>query len=272
VTIGSEARAAELIAASSLPAPEARSLLAFALGATRESLIAHPRRPVGAGDAARFRRLCERRSAGEPMAYLLGEREFFGRRFRVDRSVLIPRPETECLVEAALRALQGLSRPRVIDLGTGSGCIAVTLALERTDARVCATEVSAAALELAQANAAQLGAHVELLHGNWYEAAHWRFDLIVSNPPYVAAGDPHLAALGCEPRSALTDGADGLGCLRAIIEQADGHLTEQGTLLVEHGYDQGAAVRALMRQNGFRSVQTLPDLAGLDRVCQARRA
>ncbi len=205
------------------------------------------------------------------MAYLLSQREFFGRRFRVDRSVLIPRPETECLVEAALQQIRGLSRPSVLDLGTGSGCIAITLALERPDAEVSAVEVSEAALELARTNAAELGACVVFIHGDWYAPTHRRFDMIVSNPPYVAAQDPHLAELGCEPREALTDGGDGLSCLRTIIGRAPAHLTDGGALLVEHGYDQGDAVRAMMIENGFGSVRTLTDLAGVERVCQGQR-
>jgi release factor glutamine methyltransferase len=260
-----------LIAASGLPASEARALLAFVLDATRESLIARPQRQIPPGAAARLRELCGRRLAGEPMAYLLGQREFFGRPFRVGRSVLIPRPETECLVEAALQQLEDESAPSVIDLGTGSGCIAITLALERPDAELWATDVSEPALELARTNAAELGARVQFLRGHWYAPAQRHFDLIVSNPPYIAAGDPHLAELGCEPSGALTDGGDGLSCLRAIIEQAGEHLNERGALLVEHGYDQGAAARALMRQNGFQCVFTRTDLAGLERVCVALR-
>ncbi len=263
--------ARDLIAASGIAALEARSLLAFALEATRESLIAQPQRQVAASAEARFRELCTRRLAGEPMAYLLGQREFFGRRFRVDRSVLIPRPETECLVEAALMELQAENSPSVIDLGTGSGCIAITLALERPDAGVWATDVSEQALELARTNAAELGARVHFLHGEWFAPARRRFDLIVSNPPYVAAADPHLDELGCEPSGALTDGGDGLACLRAIIGQAQAYLNEGGALVVEHGYDQGAAVRALMRQSGFQSVCTRTDLSGIERLCVARR-
>jgi release factor glutamine methyltransferase len=205
------------------------------------------------------------------MAYLVGQREFFGRCFRVDRSVLIPRPETECLIETALDLLSGQDRPSVVDLGTGSGCIGITLALERPDAAVWATDVSHQALELARANACALGAEVRFLNADWYGAALGRFDLIVSNPPYIAAGDPHLAALRDEPRQALTDDRDGLSCLRAIIGQARTHLTGHGALLVEHGHDQGDAVRGLMRQNGLRSIQTHTDLAGLERACLARR-
>jgi release factor glutamine methyltransferase len=261
----------DLVTGSGIAVLEARSLLAFALRATRESLITQTQRAVEASAAGRFRELCERRKAGEPMAYLLGQREFFGRPFRVDPSVLIPRPETECLIDLALQLLSGLSGPSVIDLGTGSGCIAVTLALERPDAQVWATDVSDPALELARINASELGAHVTFLHGHWFAPVQGRFDLIVSNPPYIAPGDPHLDELRCEPRGALTDGRDGLSCLRAIIEQSSAYLSDGGALLVEHGFDQGAAVRALMRQNGLRSAQTRMDLAGLERVCLARR-
>jgi release factor glutamine methyltransferase len=265
------AAARELIAASGIAVPEARSLLALVLGVARESLIAQPLRNVDDTAASRFRDLCQRRLAGEPMAYLLGQREFFGRCFRVDRSVLIPRPETECLIDLALEVLCGLDRPSVVDLGTGSGCIGITLALERPDAAVWATDVSDQALELARANACELGAEVTFLNADWYGPDLGRFDLIVSNPPYIAGGDPHLAGLPDEPRRALTDDRDGLSCLRAIIGQAGTHLTERGMLLVEHGYDQGAAVRDLMRRNGLRSVQTRTDLAGLERACLARR-
>ena len=261
--------AGDLIASSGIVASEARALLAFALGATRESLIAQPQRAIPAAIVASFRDLCRRRLAGEPMAYLQAEREFFGRRFRVDRSVLIPRPETECLVEAALQQLRPRKRPSVLDLGTGSGCIAITIALERADAEVSATELSESALELARVNAAALGATVEFIHGNWYAPVRQLYDLIVSNPPYVAVNDPHLAELACEPATALTDGADGLGCLRTVIEGAPACLNGQGALLVEHGYDQGAQVRAMATSSGFRSVRTLIDLAGVERVCVA---
>ncbi|HEY4038928.1 MAG TPA: peptide chain release factor N(5)-glutamine methyltransferase [Burkholderiaceae bacterium] len=266
---GSRRSAGELIASSGILASEARTLLAFALNATRESLIAHPQLQVPPGAADRFRALCRRRQAGEPMAYLRMEREFFGRRFRVDPAVLIPRPETECLVQAALEALKQFHRPSVLDLGTGSGCIAITLALERADAEVSATDLSEAALELARANAVALGARVEFIHGNWYGPIRRRYDLIVSNPPYVAVNDPHLAELANEPLAALTDGADGLTCLRAVLDGAPACLTSQGTLLIEHGYDQGALVRAMATSKGFRAVRTRVDLAGADRICIA---
>jgi len=261
--------ARDLIASSGIVASEARALLAFALEATSEALIAHPQLSVPPRVADRFRDLCARRQTGEPIAYLRMEREFFGRRFRVNPSVLIPRPETECLVEAALGELKRFRRPRVLDLGTGSGCIAITLALERTDAEVSATDLSETALDVARANAAALGARVEFIHGDWYAPVRQPCDLIVCNPPYVAAGDPHLAQLACEPIAALTDGADGLTCLGAVIDGAPARLTVQGVLLIEHGYDQGASVRAMARSRGFRSVSTLVDLAGIERVCVA---
>jgi len=266
-----ENRVADLIASSGIAPTEARSLLAFALDASREWLIAHPQGPVGSTAARRFGDLCGRRQAGEPMAYLLGEREFFGRRFAVDPSVLIPRPETEGLVEAALHEMEGLSDPSILELGTGSGCVAIVLALERPDARVVATDASESALALAQINAIELAAQAEFLHGDWYAPVRGRrFDLIVSNPPYIAAADPHLAELGCEPRHALTDEGDGLSCLQTIIAGAGAHLNQVGVLVLEHGFDQGAAVRALMRQHGLGSVRTRADLAGLERVCIAR--
>jgi release factor glutamine methyltransferase len=261
--------AQELIDCSGIVASEARALLAFTLGVPRESLIAQPRRQVPGASAARFRDLCARRLDGEPMAYLRNEREFFGRPFRVDRSVLIPRPETECLVEAALEALRGHTRPRVLDLGTGSGCIAITLALERDDAEVVATDVSEGALEVARANAAALGGRVRFVHGDWYAPIRERYHLIVSNPPYVAAGDPHLAELTSEPIAALSDGADGLSCLRAIVEGAPACLELRGTLAIEHGFDQSEAVRAMVKSKGFGSVHTRRDLAGVERVCVA---
>ena len=271
--VGGEGSSAdELIAASGLPAIEARGLLAFELRVAREALIARPEQRVAEDAARRFASLCARRRAGEPIAYLLGEREFFGRRFRVDSRVLIPRPETECLVEESLRAIEAVSSARVVDLGTGCGCIAITLALERPDARVHGTDSSERALEVAQANASELGARVEFLHGSWYAPLTGGFDLIVSNPPYVAVGDPHLANLSFEPGVALTDGSDGLASLRAVVQQASAHLVEGGALVVEHGFDQATQVQAMMRASGLRSVCTHADLAGLPRLCVGRQA
>jgi release factor glutamine methyltransferase len=265
---------AALLAASGLPALEARALLARELGVPRERLLAHPEATVDPARARSFSALTGRRLAGEPLAYLLGGKEFYGRWFAVSAAVLVPRPETELLVELALRHLAGIERPRVLELGTGSGCIAITLALERPDAQITATDRSHEALTIARANAATLGASALLfVHGNWFEPLPTRaqFDLIVSNPPYVAADDPHLAALSHEPALALTSGGNGLAGLRAIIEGGRTHLGAGGMLAVEHGYDQAAAVRALLVEHGWSGTQTYRDAAGHERATTALR-
>lgn len=256
-----------LLAGSGLPVAEARALLAHGLGVPRERLVAYPESPVDADRVAAFRAAAQRRAAGEPLAYLLGQKEFFGRDFAVTPDVLVPRPETELLVEIALGRLRLAARPRALDLGTGSGCIAVTLALEHPGARVTATDASDAALAVARRNAGRLGAEVEFRRGDWYDAvaADARFDLIVANPPYVAPGDPHLEALRHEPEQALTDGRDGLACLEAIVAGAPSHLADDGWLAVEHGFDQSAAVQGLFRRAGLRP-QSRADLAGHLRV------
>jgi release factor glutamine methyltransferase len=265
---------AELIGASALPAREARALLAHRLRLPREQLIAHPEQLVSDCDAAVFRALAARRVAGEPLAYLLGTQEFYGRAFDVSPAVLVPRPETERLVELALERICGIAAPRVLDLGTGSGCIAVTLALERPDANVVATDVAESALAIAHGNANRLGARVEFHCGAWYEAlppGSAPFDLIAANPPYVARGDPHLEGLRFEPRHALTDGSDGLASLRAVVRGAADHAAARGWLIVEHGYDQQDAVCALFVQHGWRAHAFL-DLAGQPRVTLGQRA
>lgn len=273
---------AALLAGSGLALPEARALLAQRLQVARERLVAHPETIVAAADADAFVALARRRAQGEPLAYLLGEKEFYGRAFAVTPDVLVPRPETELLVDLALermRALVDESRkldgPRVLDLGTGSGCIAVTLALECPAAQVTATDASAGALAVARRNAERLGAAVAFRSGDWYDAlpADAEFDLIVSNPPYVAAGDPHLHDLRFEPSQALTDGRDGLTCLRAITAGAGRRLAPRGWLLVEHGYDQAAAVGALFARSGL-DAETRADGAGHPRVTlgQVRQA
>lgn len=253
---------------------DARLLLEYASGCSHADLLARPETALPAPALAQFLAWVERRAAGEPFAYLVGEAEFRGRVFQVSPDVLIPRPETELLVELARERLRGIARPRVLDLGTGSGIIAVSLALECPAAEVVAVDLSAAALAVARNNAGRLGARVDFRAGSWYEAlAGERFDLIVSNPPYVAAGDPHLALNGlpCEPQMALTDGADGLDCIRAIVAGAAGHLTADGALFFEHGYDQGAASRNLLTTAGFKAAFTRTDLAGIDRVSGGQR-
>jgi release factor glutamine methyltransferase len=244
---------------------EARLLLAQATGFSEASVLAHPERELPAEAEARFRDLAARRKHGEPIAYLLGEKEFYGLPLAVNPAVLIPRPETELLVELALARKPA----SVLDLGTGSGAIALALKRHLPAARVVAVERSAAALAVAQRNALKLGLEVEFRHGLWFEpVAGECFDVVVSNPPYVAMGDPHLDAgdLRFEPRSALVAGADGLESIRAIVRGAPGHLNPGGRLLLEHGLGQDAEVRRLLREAGLEDIATWPDLAGIARV------
>lgn len=264
----------QALVASALPRLEAQRLLAHVTGWTRETLLAHPERALDAKAAAVFAALAARRQHGEPLAYLVGGKEFYGREFVVSPAVLVPRPETELLVDAALAFAR--ARPtatlRVLDLGTGSGCLAVTLALEWPAATVTAVDASADALAVATENARRLHANVAFAHGDWYAPVAGPFDLIVANPPYVAATDPHLQALRFEPALALTDGADGLSCLRQIIAAAPAHLAPGGAVMVEHGFDQAGAVAALMQAAGLREVVLQHDLAGQPRLSWARRA
>jgi release factor glutamine methyltransferase len=222
-------------------------------------------------EAARLDALVQRRLAGEPIAYIVGEREFFGLPFRVGPGVLIPRPDTELIVELSLERLP--PRGRLLDMGTGSGAIAVACAHARRDASVTALDLSEDALAIARANAAANGAQVRFLQSDWFSAiGEERFELIASNPPYIAAGDEHLSQgdLRFEPVGALTDHADGLSALRIIIDGAPGHLVPGGWLLLEHGYDQAEAVRALLAARGFLDVQSWRDLAGIERVSGGR--
>ncbi|HEU0199657.1 MAG TPA: peptide chain release factor N(5)-glutamine methyltransferase [Burkholderiaceae bacterium] len=259
---------AEVLKTSGLPVAEARALLAHVLAVPREGLIAHPDAHVEARAYFAFDELATRRRSGEPLAYLLGAKEFYGRSFAVSPAVLIPRPETELLIDLALAALRDMHAPRILDLGTGSGCIAITLALERRDATVCAVETSDDALALARANAQRLGAAVEFAIGPWYTAVTGRFHAIVSNPPYIAIGDPHLREgdLRFEPTAALIAGPDGLAALRAVIEGAPTYLEPGGVLLVEHGFDQGKSVRALFAAARLVEVRTERDAAGIERA------
>ena len=228
---------------------------------------------ITADTAAHFEALAARRRSGVPLAYLRGEQEFYGRPFSVGPDVLIPRPDTETLIEVTLACLRVRRAPQVLELGTGSGCIAVTLQLERPDTVVTATDISPKALEVARRNAQQMGANVDFRTGSWFDAidASAQFDLIVSNPPYVAAADPHLADLAHEPSIALTGGADGLSCLAAIIDGARPHLSEGGWLVLEHGYDQAKAVADLMSAAGMEGAEVIRDAAGHKRVTRVRR-
>lgn len=258
-----------------LPALEARMLLTHVTGLTRTQLITRDTEVLDAAASDALAALVGRRLAGEPMAHLVGNREFFGRQFIVTPDVLIPRPDTEVAVDAALARLAGKDSPAVLDLGTGSGILAVTIACERPDAQVWATDISPAALAVAQRNADALGAaNVRFLLSDWYGAVPARrFALIVSNPPYIAAGDPHLGQgdLRFEPLDALTDHGDGLGDVAIIAAGAGERLEADGWLLVEHGYDQGEAVRGLFAQAGFADVATLRDLGGNERCTAGRR-
>lgn len=256
-----------------LPALETRILASQALGLTRVQLITQSDRPLTATEAQALSDLIRRRLAGEPIAYIVGQREFFGLSFAVTSAVLIPRPETELLVELALQHLP--QNGRVLDLGTGSGAIAVALAHQRPDANVTALDASEEALTIARDNAARNGAAVRFLHSDWYTALdEERFDIIVSNPPYIEKNDPHLAQgdLRFEPLNALTDHADGLSDLRTIVAGAGRHLAAGGWLMMEHGYDQAEAVRALLTDQGFTQVQSWKDLAGIERVSGGRRS
>ncbi|MCX8748812.1 peptide chain release factor N(5)-glutamine methyltransferase [Snodgrassella sp. B3088] len=255
---------------SGLPRLEARMLLQHVLTISHSHIIAHGTRLLSNSELASLNQLCQRRLAGEPLAYLLGWREFYGRRFQVSEAVLIPRPETEHLVDAVLAHLP--AQGTLWDLGTGSGAIAVTIACERPDAQIWAADISEEALAVAQANASALQAQVRFGQGSWYQAqpqpAPHSVDVIVSNPPYIDAQDPHLQQgdLRFEPQQALTDNHNGLSAFETIIAGAKDFLRADGWLLFEHGYDQGEAVRNILSQYKFRKIQTLADLAGLDRV------
>lgn len=249
---------------------DAQMLLLLALQRSphdRAWLIVHDGDALDAGAAARLEALVQRRQHGEPVAYLRGDQEFFGLTLSVDPRVLVPRPDTETLVAWALEVLNGLPGPAsVLDLGTGSGAIALAIKSQRPTAAVTATDASAGALAVARANADRLGLAVDFHAGHWLSAVPGqRFDLIVSNPPYIAEGDPHLGALGHEPGSALTAGADGLDDIRILVSTAPQALNPSGWLLLEHGHDQAPAVRALLQAAGFEQVGSRTDLAGIGR-------
>jgi release factor glutamine methyltransferase len=248
---------------------DARLLLREAASVSEATLVGFSERALTAEAARQFVDWLQRREAGEPVAHILGCREFYGHLFRVTADTLIPRPDTELLVELALSGLEDVPVPaRVLDLGTGTGAIAISIALA-SSAQVAAVDASAAALAVAQDNAQRLGANLRCLHGSWFSPVEGEtFDIIVSNPPYIAENDPHLSQgdVRFEPLSALTSGADGLDDIRVIVAQAATHLNADGSLLIEHGYDQAAAVRALLAAAGFREVQSWRDLAGIERV------
>ena len=249
---------------------DAHVLMAHVLGVNRAYLAANPMRVLTESEDARIDMIVAQRALGRPVAYLVEKREFYGRELAVGPDVLIPRPETEVLVDAVISRLG--PRASCLDLGTGSGAVAITVACERGDASVTATDASEAALVVARANALATGCsdRIRFVRGSWYEGlAGRRFDMIVANPPYVAASDPHLAQgdLRFEPAAALTDGsADGLDSIRAIVAGASDHLNAGGQLLFEHGYDQAEACRSLLEAAGFGELVSIPDLAGIPRV------
>ena len=256
----------ELRPASDSARLDAELLLADSAGITRATLIAYPERFVGESEARRLAAAVARRSRGEPLAYITGRREFYSIDLAVDASVLVPRPETELLVEHALCGLRA-GKARVLDLGTGSGAIALAIKRERPGCEVVGVDVSAAALAVARANAARLGLDVRFLESDWFAALDGeRFDAIVANPPYVASADPAFAALAHEPRGALDGGPDGLAAYRAIFAAAPAYLEEGGALLVEHGAGQRELLVALARAAGLAIAAVVDDLAGLPRL------
>jgi release factor glutamine methyltransferase len=258
---------------NALDALDNRVLLCHALGVNRIALITQSERLLTDEEMQRYTELVQRRLNGEPIAYIVGQREFFGLPFEVNGAVLIPRPDTELLVELTVDRTP--PQGRVLDMGTGSGAIAVSVAHTRADADITALDVSADALAVAQRNATNNHARVSFLQSDWYAALADAapFDVISSNPPYIASGDHHLSEgdLRYEPVGALTDHADGLSALRIIIAGAPAHLKPQGWLLMEHGYDQAAAVRTLLADAGYTEVQSWQDLAGIERVSGGRR-
>jgi len=250
-----------------------RVLLCHALQLNRVALITQSTRALTDEEARQFAALVQRRLDGEPVAYIVGSREFYGLPFEVSEAVLIPRPDTELLVELAIERLP--PQGEALDMGTGSGAIAVAVAHSRPDAKVTALDVSPDALAVASRNAAANGARVSFLQSDWYGTLdQQRYDVIASNPPYIASGDRHLSEgdLRFEPVGALTDHADGLSALRTIIAGAPRHLQPGGWLLMEHGYDQSAAVRAMLNGQGWQEVQSWTDLAGIERVTGGRLA
>lgn len=274
-TAAASARALLKQAGARIGLEEATLLLAHVLERPTAWLYAHGDEELDPASVAGFQALVGRRAAGEPVAYLTASRGFWTLDLAVTPDTLIPRPETERLVELALERLPASGAPGVIDLGTGSGAIALALASERPRARVVATDRSAAALAVARANARRHRlANVEFVEGDWYApVAGRRFDLIVSNPPYIAAGDSHLGTgdLRFEPAGALSSGADGLDALRVIAAGAPAHLEPGGWVLVEHGWEQGAAVRTLLAAAGLAEVWTAHDLEGRERITLGRR-
>jgi release factor glutamine methyltransferase len=257
--------------AAGLDRLDAQLLLAYVLKQSRSWLLAHDDAQLDEAQVQLMGGLLHRRARGEPLAYLVGVKEFHGLALQVSPAVLVPRPDTETLVDWALDLLRDSTRPCVLDMGTGSGAIALAVKHSHPQAQVTALDASAQALAVAAGNAQRLQLELRLLHSDWWQGvAGEHFDMIVSNPPYIAGDDAHLAALQHEPRLALTPGGDGLGALRLIVAGAPAHLQPGGWLLLEHGYDQALAVATLLREQGFRSITTRHDLAGHSRCTGGR--
>ena len=254
-----------------LPLLEARMLMQCVMGYSRVQLLSHDTEVLNDAQQEHWQTLVTRRLNGEPMAYILGEREFYGRMFAINPHVLIPRPDTETLIEAVLADF-GTETISLLDLGTGSGAIALTLAAERPNWQVCATEVSAEALAVARQNSQRLKTSVRFFEGDWWSALpldeHLKFHVVVSNPPYIEANDAHLSEgdVRFEPLGALTDGADGLQHYRRMLHDVARYLHPNGAVYFEHGYNQGASVRGLLSEAGLIQVRTIQDLSGNDRV------
>ena len=263
------------LARSGLVPLEAKILLAHVLGRDRAWLAAHGEAALTREQASAFEALARRRREGEPVAYLTGRREFFGLEIEVTRAVLIPRPETELLVEFALAVIPEETPSRVLDLGCGSGAVALAIARERPLASVLGADLAPAAVELARRNARRLAiANATFVASDWFAAVpRQSFELVVANPPYIAGDDPHLAQgdLRFEPPLALTPGDDALSAFRAIVAAAPGYLAPHGALALEHGHDQAEAVQALLGGTGFREIRSARDLAGILRVTSGRR-
>lgn len=258
-----------------IAATDARMLLQSVLNVNHAHLIAHPNQELAPEQTQKFYLLAARRAAGEPVAYLIGEREFYSLNFKVTPAVLIPRPETELLVDLTLERISTDRPCKILDLGTGSGAVAITIGKHRPLVDITAVDSSAAAIAVARMNASYLATtNVRMLAGDWFSGvAGEEFDLIVSNPPYVADDDPHLEQgdLRFEPHTALVAGSDGLDCIRCIITSAMAHLSADGWLLLEHGYDQAAVCRQLLSKAGFGEIFSHPDLAGVMRVSGGKR-
>ncbi len=257
-----------------LPRLEAQILFLHAAGRSlhdRAWLLAHDTDEVLPEQLAAFEAFAQRRLQHEPVAFIVGQKEFFGLRLAIDKRVLDPRPDTEVLVEWALACGEGLAHPRYLDLGTGSGAIALALKSQLSGAEVLAVDSSSEALSLAAQNAQHLALNVSFLQSNWFSQVQGKFNVLVSNPPYIEDHDPHLAQLTHEPLQALTSGADGLQDIRNIVQNAPNHLEMGGWLLIEHGWRQAAAVRGLLEQAGFKQVQSKLDLAGIERCSGGKK-